>query len=190
MKPLLSVLVGLGDEDGVSVVVDMTCVVVKVLGHSQVVQKKDCSPLDSFQVNVVDVSVMKQLTVTLFGRCQALVLQPPLNVGDIVVLRGVQLNNRLGGRDATLGSFVSFDVVEDTDIETEIEKAGIDALISLPTMSVAGKERNMVEASLVQFHEAVEEMAFDEDLEYGLQAFNLALVCFAVCCFFSILLLC
>ena len=111
-------------------------------------------------------------------------LEQPLIVGDIVLLRAVQLKNRLGGRDGTLGSFGSFEVVEDTEIKTEIEKAGIDALVSLPTMSVAGKERNMVEASLVQFHEAVEEMALDEDLEYGLQAFILALVCFAVCCSF------
>ena len=50
VKRLSSVLASLGDIDGASVVVDMKGVVVNVLGHSQVVQKKDGSPLDRFLV--------------------------------------------------------------------------------------------------------------------------------------------
>ena len=166
VKRLSSVLASLGDIDGASVVVDMKGVVVNVLGHSQVVQKKDGSPLDRYQVNVVDVSVMQQLTVTFFGRCQVSVLENPLKTGDILVLRGLQLKNRLGGRDAVLGNFGTFDEVEDSEIETVIEKKGIAQLMLLKMMSVAGKERTVVEVSVLEFNEAVEGMVFEEDSEY------------------------
>ena len=166
IKTLCSALARLGAEDGNSVVIDMKCVVVKVLGHSSVVQKKDGSPLDRYQVNVVDVSVMQQLTVTFFGRCQVSVLENPLKTGDILVLRGLQLKNRLGGRDAVLGNFGTFDEVEDSEIETVIEKKGIEQLMSLKMMSVAGKERTVVEVSVPEFNEAVEGMVLEEDFEY------------------------
>ena len=74
VKTLLSAFARLGAEDGNSVVTDMKCVVVKVLGHSSVAQKKDGSSLDRYQVNVVDVFVMEQLTVTFCGRCPLMCL--------------------------------------------------------------------------------------------------------------------
>jgi len=92
--------------------------------------------LDRYQVNVVDVSVMEQLTVTFCGRCHASVLEQPLNTGDIVLFRGLQVKNRGGGRDATLGNFGTFEGFEDFEIETVIEKTGIDELMSLKMMSL------------------------------------------------------
>ena len=166
IKSLLSALRRLGDEDGNAVVIDMKCVVVKVVGHSSVVQKKDGSPLDRYQVNVVDVSVMEQLTVTFFGRCQVSVLANPLRTGDIVLLRGLQLKNRLGGRDAVLGNYGTFEEVEDAEIEAMIEKTGIDDLGALKMMSVAGKDRTVVEVTGPQFNEAVDGMALEEDLQF------------------------
>ena len=49
--------------------------------------------------------------------------------------RGFQVKNRVGGRDATLGNFETFEGVEDFQIETVIEKTGIDELMSLKMMS-------------------------------------------------------
>ena len=63
-------------------------------------------------------------------------LEQPLNTGDIVVFRCLQVKNRGGGRDATLGNFGTFEGVEDFEIETVIEKTGIDELMSLKMMSL------------------------------------------------------
>jgi len=64
------------------------------------------------------------------------VLEQSLNTGDIVVFRCLQVKNRGGGRDATLGNFGTFEGVEDFEIETVIEKTGIDERMSLKMMSL------------------------------------------------------
>ena len=51
-----------------------------------------------------------------------------------MAFRGFQVKNRVGGRDATLGNFETFEGVEDFQIETVIEKTGIDELMSLKMM--------------------------------------------------------
>ena len=83
-----------------------------------------------------------------------------------MLLRGLQLKNRLGGRDAVLGNYGTFEEAEDSEIETMIEKKGIDELSALKMMSVAGKERTVVEVTGPQFNEAVEGMVPEEDLEF------------------------
>jgi len=74
VKLSLSAFASFGAEDGNSVLTDMKSVVVKVVGHSSVVQKKDGSSLDRYPAKVVYVSVKEQLTVDFVGGATLLCL--------------------------------------------------------------------------------------------------------------------
>ena len=51
-----------------------------------------------------------------------------------MAFRGFQVKNRVGGRDATLGNFETFEGVEDLHIETVIDTTGIDENMALKMM--------------------------------------------------------
>ena len=74
IKSLSSAFACLGAEDGNSVLTDMKSLVVKVVGHSSVVQKKDGLSLDRYPAKVVYVSVKEQLTVDFVGGATLLCL--------------------------------------------------------------------------------------------------------------------